>query len=363
MSEDGFPRVEVSIPASTSFPDDAACTQLKILQLNALATRLADRHAFPFVPPHVLSPSHRFPIHLAHIHAHAPDIITLQEVEPEDHDSVFTPALQEMGYAVAGVAWKLEGGDGCVIWAKKQNEATRLRQAAQLIDAVASFAAEHAPPGKRSPLPVLLAGDFNSTPDVPGGVYERLTGSAKLPLCSAGAAAVAAGGGGASEPRWSTWKRRNGAEGESKHTIDYVFYSSPGDWSRHCGLSAAAPQLSDAARGKVSIGMAISAALYTAAATAESTLQRQRSSQPPDSASLFAVVHQIVLVSLGTSMYVVQSDLRGGRWQRFAEKAGLQYLSWAAFGFLVTVVVIHARDRKIVLVLTPLARLPVLASC
>lgn len=67
-------------------------------------------------------------------------------------------------------------------------------------------------------MPVIMAGDFNAEPSEP--VYSTIRNDARFGFESAYRAGDAPD---AQEPAYTTWKIRG--DGESCHTIDYVWYS------------------------------------------------------------------------------------------------------------------------------------------
>lgn len=78
--------------------------------------------------------------------------------------------------------------------------------------------------------PIILAGDFNAEPSEP--VYSTLRTDSRFGFDSAYRSVDGAQDG--QEPPYTTWKVRG--EGESCHTIDYVFYTR-----QHLGVDQVLP--------------------------------------------------------------------------------------------------------------------------
>ena len=94
--------------------------------------------------------------------------------------------------------------------AKREGSELRLAQGRHLLTEIQSFAENH---------PVIVCGDFNAPPNEP--VYELFIGSDSPPKLSSSYVTPHYGN---KEPPLTSWKFR--AAGESKYTIDYIWFSS-----------------------------------------------------------------------------------------------------------------------------------------
>ncbi|XP_018013286.1 nocturnin-like isoform X2 [Hyalella azteca] len=253
-----------SLHTSTAPP----AATFRLMQWNVLAQALG-AHADNFVmcPKEALCwDTRRFRI-LEEILVHQPDIVCLQEV---DHFSLLERVLGSQGYEGFFVPKpdspciyvpENSGPDGCAlfyrtakfklieqhsrileVWRVQSNQVALLvtlreRQSQREFTVLtthlkakqgALLASLRNEQGKdllefleqhRGGRPAVLCGDLNAEPSEP--VYATLTQAPSLALSSA-YATVNNG----EEPPYSTWKIRG--NGESKHNIDYVLYTSEG---------------------------------------------------------------------------------------------------------------------------------------
>lgn len=121
-----------------------------------------------------------------------------QDVEPVAMSKIAAQSAQTVCVAVTHLKAKQEGSK------------LRLAQGKYLLSEVHSFAGSH---------PVIVCGDFNAPPDEP--VYELFQGSDSPPKLSSSYVTPHYGN---KEPSLTSWKFR--AAGESKYTIDYIWFKS-----------------------------------------------------------------------------------------------------------------------------------------
>jgi len=257
----------------------ASPQSFSLMTFNLLADSLCHPDAFPMSPPECLRWDYRKDQLLGEIKRFDPDLLCVQECDK--YDEWFSPQLSEVGYAGEFKKKANDAPDGAAIFYKKDKFSCVSSTSCQLrgTDAQIGIVMHLAPKSEESghkhilcgsthlkatktaegeeirgqqiqyllerlseaskalsvPHVVLLAGDFNASPNSPKG-YPALAypcvGQHELGLASAyssnrGSAVEESAAG---EPPFTSFKMRGeshngGAGGKMMYTIDYIWYS------------------------------------------------------------------------------------------------------------------------------------------